>query len=334
MFKKAAGLRGIAAQAGREFVKVTLCLLLAELALRAYGIDPSPHLPPPHPGVIGVPDDGWVHYPGRFEFADRFSTPPRTILYTFLNDGSRDVGGKGHGPMVALLGCSFMEGYWLDDKESIGWNLQRDLPQFEIKNFGVRGYGTYLSLLAMRRIIPNLAPGASATFVYGFADFHVPRNVRNPLFQKIWGQDGNHEEGRGSYPVCDDSGCFTWSGARIDQAWKRSRLLHLVARAWESVVFLWRMPMAQRVTERLLLEMSEEAKAHGHRLIIAPTTPLVEEWRAFFKAHGFEVVSCVPAAGSASEQLLKDGHPNALWSERFSACLARYVREPNSSLSN
>lgn len=310
---------------GLELVKVGLCLVVAEAALWAFGYDPSIRVSPPNPGVIGVADEGWIHKPGSYQFSDPFGVPPRTIRYTFLADGTRDSGEAGQGPVVALLGCSFLEGYWLDDTETIGWKLQRELPQRAVKNFAVRGYGTYLSLLMMRRAVHSGSLGQAPTIIYGFADFHAPRNVKNPLLQKIWGSNGNQLDGKGQHPVCDDTGCFTWSGAHVFQGLRHSRLLSLLVRAWESAVFLWQMPVAQRVTERLLLEMKDEARRQGARLIIAPTTPLSEVWKGFFNSHGFEVVWCTPSAEGTQEELLKDGHPNPVWADRFGRCLARHL---------
>jgi hypothetical protein len=71
--------------------------------------------------------------------------------------------------------------------------------------------------------------------------------------------------------------------------------------------------------------MRDEARLAGNRLVVAPVTPLSSAWSSFFADHGFDVVSCVPAEQGTTPLLLPDGHPNALWSERFSECLARYV---------
>lgn len=310
----------------REIAKLGVCLALAELSLWLLGVDPIFRSAPPHPAVIGDPVLGWRYKPGHYDVPVPFSKEPRVVSYTFLEDGSRSAGRTGDGPRVALLGCSFMDGYGLDDTESIGWRLQQNLPDREISNLAVRGYGTYSSLLVMRRTAREAAQDGPLTFVYGFADFHAIRNIKNPFFQRVFGREGGAEGARGVYPVCDESRCFTWDGASVHQWWRISRLLNLVAHGWESAWFVWHQPLARRVTEGLLVAMSDEAREGGNRLIIAPVTELSDTWRVFFAERGFEVVSCVPEGEDSAGLLLDDGHPNARWTESFSECLAKYLR--------
>ena len=245
------GRRGSLRAVSLELGKVAICLVLVELVLRLAGYDPNSRSAGVHPGVVGDPVLGWRYAPGRYLFSDSTIVPTRTVASTHLYNGARDSGGSGQGVPLALFGCSFVDGYGLDDKETIAWKLQERLPHYAVKNFGVSGYGTYSVLLKMNEVEPALRGHAGAISLYGFADFHPPRNVRNPVLQQRWAKHENAQNAKGVYPVCDDGGCSVWVGGDMNQWWRRSRLLSLVRIAWDVVLSLQQVGLAERVTGRL-----------------------------------------------------------------------------------
>ena len=309
-----------------EFGKLAICLVLAELALRFAGYDSNPTRGGVHPGIIGDPVVGWRYKPGRYLFSDATTIPPRQFAATYLENGTRDAGGSGRGTPLALFGCSFMDGYGLDDRETIAWKLQEHLPRYDVRNYGVSGYGTYSALLRMREVGRELKGRADAVMLYGFADFHSSRNIKNPTVQKWWENINDGEHIKGGYPICEDTGCSVWRGSPINEWWRRSRLLSLVGNAWDAVLALWQRDVTERVTDRLLVQMKEEAAGRTERLIIAPVTRISARWREFFARNRFEVVECVSSEMSNPEYLQADNHPNDRWATRYADCLARYLQ--------
>jgi len=155
--------------------------------------------------------------------------------------------------------------------------------------------------------------------IYGFADFHATRNIKNPLSQRNRG----HQE---VFPFCDAHGCGVWSGKEMGRATRASSFLALVEDAWDKTGVWFRLGQARLVTERLLEIMRDEARAQGLRFLIAPVVQPDHSWRSFLSQGGFEVSECVTAEMNQAEFHLPDGHPNARWTDRYSECLARYIR--------
>jgi hypothetical protein len=108
---------------------------------------------------------------------------------------------------------------------------------------------------------------------------------------------------------------------------RRSRAVSLVENVWDLLGSLARAETARKVTERLLAEMQATVKAMGARLIIAPVTNLDSEWTAFLHSIDAELAVCAPTVTDPKTYLLGDGHPNSVWNEEYSRCLARIVHE-------
>jgi hypothetical protein len=242
-----------------------------------------------------------------------------------LENGTRDSGGTNRGAPIALFGYSFIEGYGLDDKETIPWKLQEQLPLYDVRNYGVSGYSTYSVLLVMQQVGRQLQESGGAVVIYGFADFHAPRNVKTPCIQKRFGDTEDADKITEVYPICDDYGCTVWRGASMEEWWRRSRFLSLVGNAWDAVFAITQPGLAERVTDRILVQMKDEAASRATRLIIAPVTVLSARWRDFFARNGFEVVECVSSEMSNPEHLQADSHPNERWATKYAGCLAHHL---------
>ncbi len=221
---------------------------------------------------------------------------------------------------MALVGCSFIEGFGLDDTETSGWKLQSILPNYSVQNFGAGGYGTLQALLVIRDLPKRYRETQGSVIVYGFADFHQARNIRNAGAQRSW-------RGDAVFPVCDEAGCGVWSGKPMGRWFQRSRCLSLLENVWDFLLYQRKVDTARAVTEHLLSEMKNTAQGMGARFIVAPVTSLSSDWLSFFRSAGVEVVSCAPTITNREQYLLGDGHPKGLWNEEYSKCLARYILE-------
>ena len=54
---------------------------------------------------------------------------------------------------VLLLGCSYIFGSGLDDKETLAWKLNQKYPQVQFDNYGVPGWGTYQCLMLEKELL-------------------------------------------------------------------------------------------------------------------------------------------------------------------------------------
>src|SRR5690242_11137852 len=53
-------------------------------------------------------------------------------------------------PSVWVCGCSFAYGTWLNDEESMPWQLQALLPDRDVRNLAVPGHATVSALVQLR----------------------------------------------------------------------------------------------------------------------------------------------------------------------------------------
>ena len=307
------------------FYIACLSILTGELALYAFGYRANAETTLTFEGTTTLDAVlGWKHVPGSYHFTTQMMVSPRTFSITYLEDGRRASSRNVEilRPALALFGCSFVEGFGLGDEETFAWKLQEKLKDYTVENFGVAGYGTINSLLAFEQFAGRQENVSGRVAIYGFAEFHLLRNVQNPLIQRTWGEEG-------IFPVCNENSCYSWRGKMMSGMFRRSRLFSLVENALHAVQ-QWRLRgEAERVTERLILRMKQEAADQGIRLVIAPVAPLAERWLSFFRSSGLEVIQCATPAMFQREYLLPDGHPNSGWSEMFSSCLAdRLSRAP------
>ena len=125
---------------------------------------------------------GYVHLPGQYTITLNHSYSFRA---TYGDDRLRIT----HTPVEAALdkeeiwifGCSFTDGWSLNDEETYAWVLQEKLPAYEVRNFGVDGYGNLQALIQMKEALAsNRKPPRVAIVTY--ASFHDQRNT----FLRSW----------------------------------------------------------------------------------------------------------------------------------------------------
>jgi len=77
-------------------------------------------------------------------------------------------------PRIAVFGCSQTFGSGVEDDETFSARLAASLPDVEVLNFGVHGYGTDQMLLRWERDGVGYAPDV---VVLAFAYYHLDRNI-------------------------------------------------------------------------------------------------------------------------------------------------------------
>jgi len=160
-------------------ITAILCLATGELLLRISGNKPWKYNIRRDDLVFHVYDPtlGWINRPGVYHLPSRRDNVP-PFLMSFRDDGSR-VTGTNPAPAasdrVYLLGGSFTEGLAVADNETYAWKLQSRFPRYDVRNYGTGGYGTYQSLLLLRKLLAN--DKAPRLVLYGLIDDHERRNV-------------------------------------------------------------------------------------------------------------------------------------------------------------
>ena len=132
-----------------------------------------------------VPDEllGFRYGPGTFTIRSRAGP---AIRYTHTSAGRRISRPPGtprpKGKAIWFMGCSYTYGWGVKDDETFPWLIQRALPNREVVNFGVNGYGTVHSLLQLEQALAQGPP--PALVVLGHGVFHDKRNVVSRRYRK------------------------------------------------------------------------------------------------------------------------------------------------------
>lgn len=162
-------------------------LLLLETGLRLIGFGPfqfpdytfesSPKKcfsPKDNIGVTLVPGTFQVTMNGKLDY---------TAVHTA--DGLRSTG-TNHTeerlPIVQFHGCSFTYGMGVSDSETYPYLLQQEIPQFNIQNHGVPGYGQIQLLNQLRKQVQLFQ--YTKYIVLNYIPFHDERNALNAHYEE------------------------------------------------------------------------------------------------------------------------------------------------------
>ncbi len=164
------------------FLALLVFLLGAELVVRGQGHEPwAPgrrEIQVVPGGELYQPDPvlGYRHRPGPFAIRltngyKWVATHGQDTLRRTRAGNREGAGGKG----LWVFGCSFTHGWSLEDDQTYPWKLQEKLPTYDVRNFGVGGYGTLQSYLQLDRELESADPPEICVLAY--ADFHDARNT-------------------------------------------------------------------------------------------------------------------------------------------------------------
>lgn len=332
--------------AGRRFafgcVLFTLGLVVvaagAEIMARVKGFRPwTPSEDRPlriEGGALGVrhPVIGNAYAPGRFVITleDGYS-----FRVTHGPDGLRITRPLAEGDGAArsglwIFGCSYTHGWSLDDELTYPWLVQERLPDYNVVNFGVGGYGTLHSLLQFREALASRPPPRVAVLAYG--SFHDARNTLNRYRTK-------------GITLTDESASVPLPCARLgpDGALEIFTVNADYYRPWplqNRLAFVHlleersnRRELQQlrsgRVSQAIIAEFARLAGLHGTTVVVAGIQRSPETLAMLTYARNIGIESTDISVRDAPElqNLPHDHHPNALANQRYAVRLVSFLRE-------
>ena len=160
---------------------------LFELAVRIIGYKPYQQISysiesDPEFCLIPHPHLGFGLNPGTFQVKInqglRFSVS-QNLDSCRITSFAPDSGNK---PEILIMGCSYTYGFGVDDSLTYPFLLQKNLPDYHVKNLAVPGYGTIQSLLQLENAIED--GRVPETAIINYADFHDDRNVLSPAYRR------------------------------------------------------------------------------------------------------------------------------------------------------
>ena len=307
---------------------LSIVLILSEIVLRCMGISPWKQRPEPGRPTINEPDRvlGWRNKEGSF-LMPPYSPGAEAFQITNWSDGRRATAPAPlpTGKVLAVVGCSYTQGWAIADQETYPWKLHAQHPELSVDNYGTAGYGTYQCLLLLEHLFAG--PARPTVEVYGLLDDHERRNVATADW--LAGLSKYSHRDHVDVPFCGLSaaGLLERHQPQHYRTFPLHNYLSVVAfaeRLYMKAVTRGRWAQMRPVTEALLLEMDRLCRANGVPLVIAilraDAEPVRAHYRAFCEAHHFLWLDCAVRL-TADLRVQGDGHPNgktnSLWAKQI-----------------
>jgi lysophospholipase L1-like esterase len=180
------------------FIFFNLCILFfifflsAEIFIRSKGYKPffisKPDIQVEPGGKYYRKDKdlGYTHLPGTFKVTLQkqfsFVTTHKGDTLRITHPPEEDTNFL-HKEKIWIMGCSITHGWTLNDNETYPWLVQEKIPEYEIINFGVSGYGTIHSLIQIQNALKIMQKPKIIILTY--ASFHDSRNTFSKARRRI-----------------------------------------------------------------------------------------------------------------------------------------------------
>jgi hypothetical protein len=314
---------------------IVVILVLAEAFTRMKGFTPLPSpllfisMEPPGNYFIPHSTRGYAYPPGEFKV-----TVPglHSFKVTHASNGLRIThplakGTPGNKKEIWIFGCSFTHGWGLNDEETYPWLLQRGLPEYEVVNFGVDGYGTVQSLLQLQE---TLASGRKpAIVVLSYASFHDPRNVLVRSWKKAVLMNSHLGALNFPYATLGPDSRLVLRNEPLQYAGlallRYSALANFLDNRYNASTE--ESYDSHNVSRAVVNEYWTLCKSNGIEFVLAGILPssLTSNMLQFFDEKGAMTVDIGVDLG-LSENLAPDGHPSAIANKQFAQKLETFLR--------
>ena len=313
-------------------LSLLIALMIGEFALRITGSAPL--------DVVRAnswtmePDDGFFVYsrrrgyaygPGRFVVT--FDSGHEFSI-THDGDGLRATPSTGGAPEVWVLGGSFTHGWSVDDDETFPWALADLVDSIQVRNFGVGGYGTLLSLIQLEEALEQRA--APETVVLAYASFHDERNVWTRSWRRAIAPsdpEAGHPIPRARYASGGFEVVREVPRHRPFPLEHRSALMHQLGDKAGRIENRLRL-RSREVTEAILLAMRDLCEKAGTRFLVAGILDNEATRRrlAFCADAGIDTVDISVDLDAGLRNLPHDEHPGPAAHAIYAKKLAELLR--------
>lgn len=319
---------------------IVACISLSEIGLRMKGFHPWTvrrldfiKIEPPGGLHTRHPTLGYMTKPGEF----KITLPgPYSFKTTFLANGLRithplNTYSEKRRNEIWIFGCSFTQGWTLNDEETYPWLLREELPDYEVVNCGVDGFSTAQSLIQLREALAKGARPALVILSYG--SFHDQRNTltRAWIKQRLTAGAGQ-AYGSVSLPYARLSKenrpeiLYQPLEYHLVPLLRYSTLANLIDDTYNRN--LGKTDHSLDVTQALIGELSSLCKANGIEFILAGilSDPATQAMLEHFNKEGVETVDIsVDLSRKENTNLPHDGHPSAIANKEYARKLKVFL---------
>lgn len=280
------------------------------------------------------PQLGWINRPIAKQAFRVPGEPPHTVtilengarassLRTSIRDTRRDI---------IFVGCSFTHGWGLNDEETFAWKVQAALPDWNVHNFGVNGYGTCQAYMLLKRLFER-EKWHKPVVIYGFIDEHESRNVADYLWHYVLSLLTS--TGNVSLPSCmtDSLGAIVFNPPRPYPEFPFRHTLAAIPifeKLYLKVQGASLASQSQVITEQLLVEMEAFTTARSGMfvaLFFKSSQPRSSHYRQFLKNRGSRIIDINLSDQKNTGRLtFFDGHPNSRMTDLIAQNVVNFMR--------
>jgi hypothetical protein len=270
------------------------------------------------------PKLGYTHLPGQFIvtmptgyfFKVTHSADTLRITHEYIADSSQNEKDE-----IWIFGCSITHGWSINDNETYPWVLQSQLPEYEIVNFGVSGYGTLHSLIQLQEALSTRKKKPKiAVLAYDY--IHDARNTFLRKRRKIVAPYNFLGPSLQPYARITGDGRLKIKFAKVDYRpfplMEHSAFIHMLEEKYNAIED--RFYNSHKVTKAIIEEFIDLSRRNNITPVVASFSRNQSTYDILMHAYGLGVVSgdiSVDMFDSRNVNMPHDGHPTAYANEQF-----------------
>ncbi|NBR84027.1 MAG: SGNH/GDSL hydrolase family protein [Verrucomicrobia bacterium] len=276
-----------------------------------------------------LPEGGFGHFPGAFkvtlpdgyEFRVTHGTNGLRVTHPPLAANAKPR------PELWVLGCSLTHGWSLNDEDTYPWRVQAALPEFEVVNGGVSGYGTLHQRLLFQELLKQRSKPAVVVVAYGL--FHDFRNTYVRIWQKGFAPYNRLPDLVYPFARLNESGQLTYDAAPATYAeWplqRQSALMHWMEQ--NANLAEERRVRSHAVSRALLANWAGACLKEGIPFIVAGISSDAAPMLEWCRAAGIKAVDIsVPLTEPGNTNAPHDGHPSAKANRVYAEMLVAFLK--------
>lgn len=289
-------------------------------------VEPGGRLYSPNPilGYAALPGRFKVTIDGSYSFTITNLDNTLRVTHPFVASSAKTKAG------IWIFGDSITYGWSVNDKDTYPWLLQEKLPDYEVVNFGVNGYGTLQNLIQLREALKN--GNEPKVVVLAYASWHDARNTFIRGRRKMLARAASLGPVNQPYARLDSSGQLNVSIDTLEYRpfplMRYSAFIHALEESYDR--YEERHSQSHEITKAIIKEFADLCKARGIELVVAGLTsdPTTLDMLSYCKSAGLTTVDVWVDLLNIKENsnLPYDSHPSAIAHQQYAQKLELFLR--------
>ncbi len=272
---------------------------------------------------------GWKPKTGEYIFPPWSSAGKKTKL-TILKDGNRFNGNVKNEKeqKIIFIGGSLTQGQAVDDSETFAWILQKKIKNYEIKNYGVGGYGGTQSLLKLKNIFKK--EDNIKFVIYGFIPHHEIRNIAAGSWMSMLKKNSRGTGGKVRLPyayIKNDNLTIHKPKKYLELPFgEKSALITKIEKRLLKLESFKRSLRKTEISQKIILDMNKISENNQAKFIFLflntdeLTKKKISIYNNFLEKNNLEYIKCQFPKGEGYS-VKGEGHPNKRGHESISNCV-------------